>query len=128
MHGSDNERNYIQINCNKERTGQYHVPVIIVGGPGSSPPPLQLRRKRHPPCPAARAAHGDEDALLLVVVEVGAVEHGGGLFLEQFVERQVAGDDAVVGGERGVLLRRPGGGFSRWLFSFRWFRHYAVRK
>src|SRR5579862_2655914 len=91
-------------------------------------PPLQLRRKAHPARPTARAAHGDEDALLLLVVEVGAVEHGAGLALKQFVERQVAGDDAVVGGERGGVLGRRGGGFLGWLFSFRWFRHYAVRK
>jgi len=75
------------------------------------PPPLQLRRKAHPARAAAGAGHGDEDALLLLVVEVGAVEHGAGLALKEFVERQVAGDDAVVGGERGVLGRR-GGGFS----------------
>src|SRR5580700_7907131 len=89
---------------------------VYEGGP--SPPPLQLRRKRHPARPAARAAQGDEDALLLLVVEVGAVEHGGGLALEEFVERQVAGDDAVVGGERGGVLGRRGGGFSRRFFSF----------
>ena len=93
-----------------------------------SPPPLQLRRKRHPAGPAAGAAHGDEDTLLLLVVEVGALQHGAGLALEEFVERQVAGDDAVVGGERGGVLGRRGGGFSWRLFSFRWFRHYAVRK
>ena len=93
-----------------------------------SPPRLQLRRKRHPARAATRAAQGDEDALLLLVVEVGALQHGAGLALEEFVERQVAGDDAVVGGERGGVLGRRGGGFSRWLFSFRWFRHYAVRK
>ena len=91
-------------------------------------PPLQLRRKPHPARPATRAAHGDEDALLLLVVEVGALQHGAGLALEEFVERQVAGDDAVVGGEGGGVLGRRGGGFSRRLFSFRWFRHYAVRK
>ena len=87
------------------------------------PPPLQLRRKTHPAGPAARAAHGDEDALLLLVVEVGAVEHGAGLALEEFVERQVAGDDAVVGGEGGGVLGRRGGGFSR-LFVFFRFRHH----
>jgi len=84
-------------------------------------PPLQLRRKAHPAGPATRAAHGDEDALLLLFVEVGALQHGAGLALEEFVERQVAGDDAVVGGEGGGVLGRRGGGFSRWLFSFRWF-------
>src|ERR1700689_4578813 len=90
--------------------------------------PLQLRRKRHPTRPATRAAQGDEDALLLLVVEVGALQHGAGLALEQFVERQVAGDDAVVGGERGGGLGRRGGGFSRGFFSFCWFRHYAACK
>jgi hypothetical protein len=88
----------------------------------SSPPPLQLRRKRHPAGPAAGAAHGDEDALLLLVVEVGAVEHGAGLALEELVERQVAGDNAVVGGEGGGVLGRWGGGFS-WWFGFFGFRH-----
>jgi hypothetical protein len=86
-----------------------------------SRPPLQLRRKRHPARPAAGAAQGDEDALLLLVVEVGALQHGAGLALKEFVERQVAGDDAVVGGQRGVPGRR-GGGFS-WGFVFFGFRH-----
>jgi hypothetical protein len=90
--------------------------------------PLQLRRKRHSAGPAAGAAQGDEDALLLLVVEVGAVEHGAGLALKEFVERQVAGDNAVVGGEGVGVLGRRGGRFSQRLFSFRWFRHYAVRK
>src|SRR5580704_655831 len=112
-----------------------HLPTLRAGtlsrkgrGKGPSPPPLQLRRKRHPARPAARAAQGDEDALLLLVVEVGALQHGAGLALEEFVERQVAGDDAVVGGEGVGVLGRRGGEFSRWFFSFRWFRHYAVRK
>ena len=56
--------------------------------------------------------------MLLLVVEVGAVEHGSGLLLEQVVERQVAGDDAVVGGECGGVLGRRGGGFSWWLGFF----------
>src|SRR4029077_10104134 len=92
-----------------------------VGLQRPSPPPLQLRRKAHPARPAAGAAHGDEDALLLLVVEVGAFQHGAGLLLEQVVERQVAGDDAVVGGERGGLVGRGAGFLCR--FGFLALRH-----
>ena len=56
--------------------------------------------------------------MLLLVVEVGALQHGAGLALEQLVERQVAGDDAVVGGERGGVLGRRYDGFSRRLVFF----------
>jgi hypothetical protein len=65
--------------------------------------PPQLRRERKSPRAAAGAGHADEDALLLLFGEVGAVEHAGGLLLEQLMQRQVGGDDAVVGRERGFF-------------------------
>jgi hypothetical protein len=67
--------------------------------------PLQLRRERKPSGPAAGAAHGDEDRLLLLVGEVGALQHDRGLLLEQLVQRQIAGEDLVVGPQGGDVRR-----------------------
>jgi len=68
--------------------------------------PLQLRGKAHPARPAAWAAHADQDGLLLLVVEIGALQHGRGLLLKQRVQREVAGEDLVVGRRRGRDRRR----------------------
>jgi hypothetical protein len=40
--------------------------------------------------------------LLLLLGEVGAFQHARGLLLEQLMHREIAGDDAVVGRERGI--------------------------
>jgi hypothetical protein len=82
----------------------------------------KFRRKRHPARAAARAAHGDEDALLLLVAEIGALQHGAGLLLEQVVQGQVAGHDAVVVGRDGRGRRR--GGLAR-RFLFPGLRHHG---
>jgi hypothetical protein len=88
----------------------------------------QLRRERKAPRAAAGAAHADEDRLLLLLAEVGAVQHLRGLLLEQVVQRQIAGEDAVVGRERGLIGRRRRGdlGLARRLGCFD-FRHRALK-
>jgi hypothetical protein len=96
----------------------------------ASRPPLQLRRERKTAGAAARTAHGDENALLLLVVEIGILQHGPRLLLEQLVQRQIAGEDAVGGWRLDLIGRRRGpnsrrraglarGGFARDLFA-RW--------
>jgi hypothetical protein len=42
--------------------------------------------------------------LLLFVGQVGALQHGCGLPLEEFVQRQIAGEDLIVGRRRGGFV------------------------
>ena len=63
----------------------------------------QFHAERQAAGPAAGAGHGEEDRLLLLLVDIGAVEHGRGLLLEQFVKREVARTDLRI--DRGLTRR-----------------------
>src|SRR5580704_14958996 len=61
-----------------------------LGAPAErSRPPLDLGGERHAAGPAAGARRGNHDFLLLLLVEVGAVEHGPDLLLEQVMQREI---------------------------------------